>query len=84
MLISVTKIKCLTPPELEDAKNMGKLRKRYKVGEIAMFKCNTGIEEEERVCLSDGSWSGGNFVCGSKYYLKVYQLPLCIFILDSH
>ncbi|CAG2214980.1 unnamed protein product [Mytilus edulis] len=60
----VSKIKCRSPPMLYDAISTERIRRRYKVGDVVTFKCKTGIEIERRICLADGSWSGGNFVCG--------------------
>ncbi|CAG2214978.1 MST1 [Mytilus edulis] len=60
----VSKVKCRSPPILYDVISTERIRRRYKVGDVVTFKCKTGIEIERRICLADGSWSGGNFVCG--------------------
>lgn len=69
----VSKVKCHSPPVLYDAISTERIRRRYKVGDVVTFKCKTGIEIERRICLADGSWSGGNFVCGSTLFYLIYQ-----------
>ncbi|CAC5360614.1 unnamed protein product [Mytilus coruscus] len=75
----VSKVKCRSPPFLYDAISTERIKRRYKVGDVVTFKCKTGIEIERRICLADGSWSGGNFVCGRcpngwfPFYGKCYR-----------
>ena len=63
---AVSKITCRIPEEIPDAEPMSILKNTYNVGENVTYKCRTGLEEEVRTCLSDGTWSGAAFVCGSK------------------
>ncbi|XP_061166015.1 uncharacterized protein LOC133174938 [Saccostrea echinata] len=62
--LPVDNVKCKTPNDIDDAKPTSSLKKKYGVGENVTYSCNGGLEKETRQCLTDGSWSGGNFVCG--------------------
>ncbi|XP_048761811.2 uncharacterized protein LOC125670607 [Ostrea edulis] len=62
--IPVGKVKCKASADVDDAKPTEPLKTEYKVGDNVTYKCKEGLEKEIRQCLSDGTWSGGNFVCG--------------------
>lgn len=63
---TVGKVKCKHPTDIDDAKPTSSLKRVYYVGQNVTYQCNGGPEKEVRQCLSDGTWSGGNFVCGRK------------------
>lgn len=74
---TVGKVKCKASADVDDAKPTEPLKTEYKVGDNVTYKCKEGLEKEIRQCLSDGTWSGGNFVCGREYFLfcvSVYQI----------
>nr|XP_034311325.1 uncharacterized protein LOC105334113 isoform X2 [Crassostrea gigas] len=62
--IPVVNVKCKPPADVDDAKPTSPMKSEYSVGENVTYKCNGGPEKELRQCLSDGTWSGGDFVCG--------------------
>jgi hypothetical protein len=59
-------VKCKAPARLKESVATTYPKRRYSVGETVIFQCMTGHETETHTCLTDGSWSGGNYVCGSK------------------
>lgn len=63
---TVVNVKCKPPADVDDAKPTSPMKNEYSVGENVTYKCNGGPEKELRQCLSDGTWSGGDFVCGRK------------------
>ena len=47
-------------------------------GDTCSFTCNTGYEltgSDTRTCQSDGSWSGSNIICMSKF-VNTYNIHL--------
>lgn len=65
--IVVKRVSCTSPLIPFDGIPKVPLQTSYVVGETVLFMCINGVETDTHVCLADGTWSGGNFVCGSTY-----------------
>ena len=56
-------------------------------GDTCGFTCNTGYEltgSDTRTCLSDGSWSGSDDVCGRGNITKTYKHTLIVINLRKN
>ncbi|XP_076085356.1 uncharacterized protein LOC143056158 [Mytilus galloprovincialis] len=62
--LPVKRVSCTSPLIPFDGIPKVPLKTSYAVGETVLFMCINGVETDTHVCLADGTWSGGNFVCG--------------------
>ena len=55
---------CDPPPDIPYTQVSGNHKEQYAEGDTVIYNCTVGIGSQTRMCLSDGSWSGHDFMCG--------------------
>jgi hypothetical protein len=61
---------CDPPPSIPHASQIGASKETYTPGESVEFKCDSVSVSQTRYCMTDGTWSGTDEMCGGRATLE--------------